>query len=131
MRDIVRLPIAAAGTIALASIWIGAAAAADLPFAPQPQAPYPQAQVQPPPDYYPPPPPAQGYAYPPPVAYEYPPPPAAYYEYQAPPVVVVQRPYYWRRPFGPVYGERVYGARPYGAYVARGYGHFDRPHRGW
>jgi hypothetical protein len=132
MRNIARLPIAAAaGIVALASFGIGTAAAADIPTTPQPPA-YPQAQVQPP-AYYPPPPRAEGYAYPPPVTYQYPP-PQAYYEYEAPPVVVVPRPYYWRRPIGPVYGERFYGPRPYGVYVAHGYGRFDHPwghYRGW
>jgi hypothetical protein len=129
MRNILTRPImAAVAAMALGHAGTDPAAAADI----RP----PQAQFQPaPPDYYPPPPVEQGYAYPPPAAYGYPPPPPAYYEYQAPPVVAIPRPYYWRPHYRPAYGERPYGVPGYGAYVAHGYGRYDRPwgrgYRGW
>jgi hypothetical protein len=40
--------------------------------------------------------------------------------------VIVPRPYYFGRYYGPVYG-RPYGVRGYGPYLARGYGRYDRP----
>lgn len=122
------------GTIAGAAIFaagssvvaLGSAAAADLPFT------QPQAQVAPPPRYAPPPnypspnyyarpPVADEEAYPPPAAYDYPAPPA-YYAYAPPPVVVVPRSYYW---------EPNYWGRPFrGPFIARGYGHYERPFAG-
>jgi hypothetical protein len=96
---------AAAGAFVLGVAATGAASAADLPQSYQP----PYQQGGPPPAVEP------GYAYPPPVAYGY----------QAPPVVVVPRPYpyYAGRPW-PIY-------RPYGAFVAHGYGHYGRPWGGY
>ena len=108
------------GAIALGTLWIGSAAAADIPF--------PQAQVQPPPpNYYPRPPIEEGYAPPPPAVYGYPPPPVSYYTYEAPPVVIMPRPYYFGRYYGPFYNGRPYGVRGYGPYIARGYARYDRP----
>jgi hypothetical protein len=130
MRNIMKRSIAAAiGAIALGNVGIGSAAAADIPT--------PQAQVQPPPpDYYASPPVEEGYVYPPPVVYAYPPPPpTSYYEYGAPPVVIIPRPYYLGRHYGPIYGDHAYGVRSYGPYAARGYGRYDhqwgRGYRGW
>ena len=131
MQNIMKRPIAAAiGAIAFGNVGIGSAAAADIPATPQ-------VQVQPPPpDYYASPPVEEGYVYPPPVVYGYPPPPpTSYYEYGAPPVVIIPRPYYLGRHYGPIYGDRPYGVRSYGPYVARGYGRYDhqwgRGYRGW
>ncbi len=130
MRTIMNRPIAAAlGAIAFGNAGIGSAAAADIPTTPQ-------AQVQPPPpDYYASPPVEEGYVTPPPAVYGYPaPPPTVYYEYAAPPVIIT-RPYYFGRHYGPVYGGHPYGERSYGPYVAHGYGHYDhqwgRGYRGW
>ena len=131
MRNIMNRPIAAAmGAIAFGSVGIGSSAAADIPTTPQ-------AQVQPPPpDYYASPPVEEGYAYPPPLVYGYPPPPpTSYYEYGAPPVVIIPRPYYFGRHYGPIYGGRPYGVPSYGPYVARDYGRYGhqwgRGYRGW
>ena len=131
MRNIMNRPVAAAiGAIAFGNLGIGSAAAADIPTTPQ-------AQVQPPPpDYYASPPVGEHNAYPPPVVYGYPPlPPTSYYEYETPPVVVIPRPYYLGRHYGPVYGDYAYGVRSYGPHIARGYGpydhHWGRGHHGW
>lgn len=106
-----------AGAIALCTLGTGSAAAADIPA--------PQAQVQPPPpSYYPRPPIEEGYAPPPPAVYGYPPPPDSYYSYAPPPVVVMPRPYYFGRNYGPIYNDRAYGLRGYGPYIARGYGRY-------
>ena len=121
---------AAIGAIAFGNVGIGSAAAADIPTTPQ-------AQVQPPPpDYYASPPVEERYVYPPPAVYGYPPPPpTSYYEYEAPPVVVIPRPYYLGRHYGPVYGGYPYGVRSYGPHITRGYGPYDhqwgRGRRGW
>jgi hypothetical protein len=130
MQNIMKRSIAAAiGAIAFGNVGIGPAAAADIPT--------PQAQVQPPPpDYYASLPAEEGYFYPPPVVYGYPPPPpTSYYEYGAPPVVIIPRPYYLGRHYGPIYGDHPYGVRSYGPYAARGYGRYDhqwgRGYRGW
>jgi len=117
----------AIGAFAFGNVEIGSATAADIPS--------PQAQA-PPPDYYATPPVEEGYVYPPPVAYGYPPPPpTSYYEYGAPPVVIMPRPYYLGRRYGPIYGDHPYGMRSYGPYAARGYGRYDhqwgRGYRGW
>jgi hypothetical protein len=94
---------AACGAIAITSLGLGTAAAADVPPLAGPQ----------PPGYYGGPPAGEGYPYPPPAAYAYPPPPAYYY---APPAVaVVPGPYYPR-----YYG----GGWGYGPY--RGYGYRGR-----
>src|ERR1700722_16115360 len=111
MTDIVQrfIPMVA-GAIALGTLGIGSAAAADIP--------YPQAQVQPPPpNYYPRPPIEGGYA----------PPPVSYYGYEEPPVVIVPRPYYVGRYYGPIYNSGPYGVRGYGPYIAHGYGRYDHP----
>jgi hypothetical protein len=127
MRNV--LKAAAIGTIACGYAGIGPVAGADIPS--------PQAQVQlPPPDYYASPPVEEGYVYPPPAAYGYPQrPPTSYYGYGAPPVMVMPRPYYWGRQYGPIYGDRAYALRSYGRYAARGYGRYDhqwgRGYRGW
>jgi hypothetical protein len=114
---------AAIGVIALGSVGMGAAAAADM---------VPEAELQAPsPEYYPNPrryysePPAQLYERPP-VAYRYAPPPAYYAYGPRPGVVVVPEAYYPRRHYGPVYGGRPYGFRGYAPHVARGYGGYDR-----
>jgi hypothetical protein len=132
MRNIMNRPIAAViGVIAFSNVGIGSAAAADIPTTP------PQAQVQPPPpDYYASPPVEEGYVYPPPVVYGYPPPPPiSYYEYAAPQVVIIPRPYYLGRHYGPIYGGVPYGVRSYGPHIARAYGPYDhqwgRGYRGW
>ena len=131
MRNIINQSIAAAiGAIAFSSVGIGSAAAADIPTTP------PQTQVQPPPpDYYASPPVEEGYVYPPPVVYGYPPPPPTYYEYAAPTVVIIPRPYYLGRHYGPIYGGHPYGVPSYGPHIARGYGPYDhqwgRGYRGW
>jgi hypothetical protein len=119
MTDIVErfIPMVA-GAIALGALGIGSAAAADIPV--------PQAQVQPPPpSYYQRPPIEEGYAPPPPVVYGYPRPPVSYYGYEVPPVVIMPRPYYFGRYYGPIYNDRPYGVRGYGPYIARGYARYD------
>src|SRR5215470_723144 len=133
MRNIMNRPIAMAIlAIAFGNVGIGSAAAADIPTTPPPQA-----QVQPPPpDYYAGPPVEEGYVYQRPFGYGYPPPPpTSYYDYGAPPVVIIPRPYYLGRHYGPIYGGYPYGVRSYGPHIARGYGPYDhqwgRGHRGW
>lgn len=122
MHTVLNRPIAAAiGAIAFGNAGIGSATAADIPTTPQ-------AQVQPPPpDYYAGPPVEEDYGYPPP-------PPTVYYEYATPPVIIT-RPYYFGRHYGPIYGGHPYGERSYGPYVAHGYGHYyhqwGRGYRGW
>jgi hypothetical protein len=121
MLNMIKPSLAATiGAVALGSLGIGSATAADIPT------PQYQGQYYGGPQPYGGPPPEQAYA-PPPVAYGYPPPPAppAYYEYEAPPPVIVPRPYYFGRYYGPAYGY-PYGVRGYGPYVARGYGRYDR-----
>ena len=99
-----RLIDIAVGAIAITSIGIGAAAAADVPLQGPPAAA---------PDYYGNPPPAE--AYPPPPAYAYPVPPPAFY-YAPPAVAVVPGPYYYPvRYYGGPWG---YG--PYRGYAFRG-----------
>jgi hypothetical protein len=115
-----RATAAAVGAIAISSVAIGSAAAADVP----------QGQLQPPaPEYY------RGgsvedrYVYQqPPAIYGYPPPPpVSYYEYGPPPIVVLPEPYYLRRHYALVYGGPSYGVRHYPPHVARGFGRYDRP----
>src|SRR5580704_5131321 len=89
MLNMIKPSLAATiGAVALGSLGIGSATAADIPT------PQYQGQYYGGPQPYGGPPPEQAYA-PPPVAYGYPPPPAppAYYEYEAPPPVIVPRPY--------------------------------------
>jgi hypothetical protein len=98
------MAVAVLGAIAMSSIGIGSAGAADVTM---PQ--YRESQ-----EYYRPP------------AAVYPAPPAVtYYEYEPRPVVVVPGAYY--RPY--LYG-RPYAFRGHGPYFARGYGRYGGPHYG-
>lgn len=119
MRNLARSAVAAAvGAIALGSVGLGAAVAADIRV--------PEAQRQGGPgyfeeseEYYGGSPVEQGYYRPAPRVYVAPAP--VYYE--APAVAVLPGLYY-RRPYydGPVYGIRRFGPR-----IARAYGHYGRP----
>ena len=105
--------LCAAAAVALSfGLAVSSAAAADVPG---PIGPPPS------PDYYGGPPVQEEYPYPPPPrAYGYPPPPRAYYYEEPPPVVVAPGPYYWARPFGPVYGS-PYMSRRFAPPFVRGY----------
>src|SRR4051812_27696774 len=115
MRKFSKRAIAAVlGAIAVGSMGVGPAAAADVTV---PQ--YRESQ-----EYYSEPPIEERYVYRRPQAV-YPAPPAvAYYEHEPRPVVVVPEPYYLRRPYG--YG-RPYAFRGHGPYFARGYGRYGGP----
>jgi hypothetical protein len=101
--------------IAMGSIGVGCAAAADV-ATPQ----YRESQ-----EYYREAPIEQRYVYRRAPAVYAAPPPAAYYEYEPGPVVVLPQAYYLRRPYA--YGARPYAFRGYGPYVARGYGRYGGP----
>jgi hypothetical protein len=106
--------VAVLSAIAMSSIGVGSAAAADVTV---PQ--YRESQ-----EYYREPPIDERYIYRPPAAV-YPAPPAVtYYEYEPRPVVVVPGAYYPRRPY--FYG-RPYAFRGHGPYFARGYGRYGGP----
>jgi hypothetical protein len=116
MRNISKHATAAVlGAIAMGSIGLGAAAAADV-ATPQ----YRESQ-----EYYGAPPIEERYVYRRAPAIYPAPPPAAYYEYEPRPVVVLPQAYYLRRPYA--YGARSYAFRGYGPYVARGYGRYGGP----
>jgi hypothetical protein len=114
MRNFSKHAIAAAlSAIAMGSIGIGAAAAADV-ATPQ----YRESQ-----EYYREAPIEERYVYRRAPAVYAAPPPAAYYEYEPGPVVLLPQAYYLRRPYA--YGARPYAFRGYRPYVARGYGRHE------
>ena len=118
MRNLARSAVAAAvGAIALGSVGLGAAVAADI-RAPEAQQQAGSGYYGESEEYYGNPPVEQGYYRPAPRIYA--PPPPVYY-YGAPAVAVLPGPYY-RRPY---YGGPAYGVRRFGPRIA--YGPYGRP----